>query len=85
MTVLHDPPNEAPIPELFVFLSLDADGNEGITASILPNLGSTPLVTSKRRIAEQMKAIAAEIARMSGKPVRLVRFTAGDEIWRSPP
>lgn len=79
-TVLHDEPNEAPITELFAFLSLD-DTGEGVCAAILPELGSTPLVTSKERVAELMKATAADIARLSGKPVKLVRFIRAEILW----
>jgi hypothetical protein len=81
-TLIHDEPNEAPIEELFAFLSIDATG-EGICAAILPELGSTPLVTSKARFAELMKAKAQEIAALSGKPVQLVRFTRADVVWKS--
>lgn len=84
ITVVHDAPNEALITELFAFVSLD-DTGEGICASIMPGLGSTPLVTSKARVADQMKTLAADIARRSGKPVKLVRFSRTEVMWSSAP
>jgi hypothetical protein len=81
-TLVHAEPNEAPIEELFAFLSIDETG-EGICAAILPEVGSTPLITSKARVAELMKDKAQEIASLAGKPVRLVRFTRADVVWKS--
>ena len=78
ITVVHDAPNEAEITELYVFLSTDATG-EGICGAHL-NGAWTPLVTSKRRIADMMRPMAEEASRLSGKPVRLVRFTAREEM-----
>jgi hypothetical protein len=80
MTYVHNEANEAPITELFAFLSTD-DTGEGICAAIVGGLGSTPLVTSKARVAEQMKQMAQSISDASGKPVRLVRFTRAEVLW----
>lgn len=79
-TILHDDdPNEAPITELFAWLSIDGDGNEGIVAAGLPGLGWTQLITSKERIANKMRKPAMEAGNMSGKKVVLVRFKRVDE------
>jgi hypothetical protein len=79
-TILQDDaPNEAPIVELFAFISLDDQGNEGICGAISPALA--PMITSKERVAEKLKDQAREIARLSGKAVRLVRFTRAETIW----
>ena len=48
--VIHDPGNEEKIDRLYAFLSIDDQGRNGIVASILPGLGSTPLVTGKRSV-----------------------------------
>lgn len=78
ITVVHDAPNESPITEVYVFLSTDATG-EGICGAMV-NGAWTPLVTSKLRIADKLRPLAAEASRLSGKPVRLVRFTVREEM-----
>ena len=80
-TLLHDPGNSQTIDELFAFMSIDERGRHGIVASILPGLGSTPLVTASAKAVEVMKPVAAAIARRSGKPVGLFRFTRQDRVW----
>lgn len=76
-------PNESPIAELFAYVSLDERGNEGICAMEVDNGLWLAMVTSKARIAEKMKATAANIAREGGMTVRLVRFEMREEMWSS--
>jgi hypothetical protein len=79
------PPNETRIDRLYAFMSIDEKGFNGIIASILPGLGSTPLVTSKRRVALSMIPIAQEVADQTGLDVGLYVFARveGEELWRS--
>jgi hypothetical protein len=79
------PANEARITRLYAFMSIDADGKNGIVAHVLPNLGSTPLVTGSRRVAHTMIPLAEFVAKMSGKTIGLYTFqrVEGEEIWRS--
>jgi hypothetical protein len=85
MPLLHDPGGDRVIDELFAFLSIDPDGKTGICASILPGLGSTPLVTGSPEAAELMRRIAADVARASGKRVEMWRFTRDKSgpLWAS--
>jgi hypothetical protein len=78
-TIVHDDANEARITELFVFLSTDETG-DGICATDV-NSVLMSLVTSKPRIAETMKPIAEKLAKLSGKPIKLVRFERREDIW----
>jgi hypothetical protein len=80
---IHDPGNSDKIDEIFVFMSIDRSGNNGIVADILPGLGSTPLVTGSARIAEKMKPMAEEVARRTGKRVGLFRFVREGMIWKT--
>jgi hypothetical protein len=80
---LHDPGNERKIEEVFVFLSIDEEGRNGIVASFVPGLGAMPLVSGKLGVAEQMKLLAEGVAHRSGKPVGLYRFTRSAQLWRS--
>ena len=76
--VRHDAPNEAVITELYVYLSADETG-EGICGGMLDGAWIL-MVTSKRRVAEQLRPMAQHIAKVSGKPVKLVRFTMREEM-----
>jgi hypothetical protein len=81
---IHDPGQEIDINELFVFMSVDAQGHKGICAHILPDLGSTPLVTGQPRVVELMKGLAQDLAKGTGKPVQLYRFKrVPDVLWQT--
>jgi hypothetical protein len=80
---MFDPENEIDIHDLWVFMSVDDEGKKGICAHIFPGLGSTPLLTGQPRVIDQMKVLAQEIAKESGKPVHLYRFKRDAEpLWK---
>ena len=81
--IIHDPGNETRIDEVYVFMSIDEKGNNGIVAEILPYMGSTPLVTASRRLAEMMKPLAQQVADKTGKPVGLFAFKRSHQLWQS--
>lgn len=84
MTELHTPPNEAKIERIYAFLSIDADGFNGIVAAVLPGVGSTPMVFGKRSLAEKMIPFAQDVATRTGLKVGLYAFKReGDEYWLS--
>jgi hypothetical protein len=82
---IDTPENEAKIDRLYAFMSVDDEGRNGIVASILPNLGSTPLVTGSRRVALKMIPMAEAIAKATGKKIILYVFTRAEsyDLWRS--
>jgi hypothetical protein len=81
---IHDPGNEIDIADLFVFLSVDEQGRKGICAHILPNLGSTPLITGQPRVVEMMKDIARQLSEATGKNIQLYRFKRNpDVLWQT--
>jgi hypothetical protein len=81
--LIHDPGNDIQIVEIFAFLSIDDKGRNGIVASMLPGLGSTPLVTGSAKTAETMKPIAAEVARRTGRTVGLFKFKREGMLWKT--
>lgn len=84
MIEIHSPDNEIDIQDLFVFMSVDAEGRKGICAHIIPNLGSTPLVTGQPRVVELMKDFARQISKMTGKNIQLYRFKrVPDVLWQT--
>lgn len=67
------------VTELWAWVADDASGEEGICASILPDLGTTPLITSKEHIAREiMLPMAVQISARFQKTVRLRRFVLDD-------
>lgn len=72
--LLNLPGNEEPIDQLWVFLSVDEHGHEGICSMPL-NGANWAMVTSKPEVLAKMRPAAKEISKRVGKPVRLVRFT----------
>jgi hypothetical protein len=82
---IHAPENERRIDELFVFLSIDGEGRNGVCAEIVAPLvaplGAVQLVTASPRIAEYYKKLAADLARRSGKRVGMFTFKRGDMTW----
>jgi len=67
------------IRDLYAFLAVHADGDEGVVG--MPVGGSMlPLVAADRERLEALRPYARAAARASGLSIRLVRFTAREEI-----
>jgi hypothetical protein len=81
-TVLLDPPNELlRIDRIWLFISVDDDGNEGVCAASLAGPGSLiPLIAADEERLESLRGVATEIAVLSGKTVRLLKFTVREEV-----
>jgi hypothetical protein len=76
------------IEALYTWTEVDPSGSEGTIAAMvpaLPYLGVVPLVTRKREIAEgPMRVAAVGHRRASGHTVRLVRWTAREDLEELP-
>lgn len=83
MIGIHAPRNEAEVKQLWVFLSVD-HGGEGICAGMIGGMTFTMVSASEKNV-EQMKVTAAQLAKQSGKVIRLVRFTARKDIMEFEP
>ena len=79
--LIHDPGNETEIDTLYAFLSIDAEGRNGLVASVVSSIGAALLVTASPQNAETMKAFAQEVARKTGKRVGLFRFKREAQVW----
>ena len=73
--VIHAPPNERTLDELFVFCSIEENGLRGIVANVIPGLGSTPFVTGSPLALEYMKKMAPIVAKKTGKRIELYKYT----------
>ena len=85
-TVVLTPPNEQlRIDQVWLFVSLDETG-EGVCAA--PILGAGSLVPLIAADEERMKALipwAKKLAEMSGKQVKLVKFSQRSEVMAFQP
>jgi hypothetical protein len=76
------PPNTPPgIRRLFAYVSVDADGNEGICASTIGRSGMfVTLVTGDPGLLPILEPAAKHIAEITGLKVVLVEFSQRTEL-----
>jgi hypothetical protein len=80
--IASEPTPGQSITELHCWIATYDDGTEGIVAGGLEGLGVTPLISSRRRIAENMEPMARKAALLTWQTkhrvisVRLVTFTS---------
>jgi hypothetical protein len=81
--LLPSPPTPGQlITELHAWVATYADGTEGIIAGELPGMGMTPLITSRRAVAESLEELARRAQRLTMHTrhrvvrIRLVTFTS---------
>jgi hypothetical protein len=81
VTVIHAPKNEMPrIDCIWAFLSVDeGDGNEGVVAAPLGG-ALMPLIAADPKRLESIIPVAEEIARVTGRVIRLVKFSNREVI-----
>jgi hypothetical protein len=79
MDVLHVPQNTFKITEIYAYVSVDADGNEGVCAF---TSGTTinPMIAADPKRLEQLEPIAKALAGMSPYPIKLVKFNVREEV-----
>lgn len=78
---------EQRVRELHAWIATHANGGEGIIAALLPGLGATPLISSRRAVMEQARGAALRAVELSkGRgdaeevvSVRLVTFRRVEE------
>jgi hypothetical protein len=78
--VVHDPENLLRIEEVWIFISRDDKGNEGVCAFMHPTLGWVPMVAADEQRLESLRPKAAEIARLTSKSVHLIKLTTRLEV-----
>lgn len=68
------------IDQMFAFIAVDEKGDEGVVGMRAPNGEWAPFVGADEARANSLKPYAEEIATVSGREVKLVRFTTRAEI-----
>jgi hypothetical protein len=74
MVEIHTPPNERVIGSVWIGLSEDADGKNGIVAAYAPGIGGTPMVTASPIVLDYFRGQAQELANQTGKTIKIYRF-----------
>lgn len=67
------------IDEMFAFVVIDETG-EGVTGFMGPNGQWFPMVGADMARIDQLRPMAHELARMSGKEIRLLKFSRREEL-----
>lgn len=65
--------NYQPLNELWAFVSVDKDGNEGIISASI-GIGTIPLVTGDKDVLPRLQNIAQQIAEQMQVEVRLNHY-----------
>ena len=80
---IHTPPNERVIDEVWIGLSEDADGKNGIVATYAPRIGGMPMMTGSPKVLEVFKLQLDDLAVQTGKRIKIYRFTRAEEVMES--
>lgn len=71
----HQKPNSLKIDVLYAFISVDAQGNEGICAFTHPETGMyMPMVGADMKRVELIRPLAVGLTEMTGVDIQLVKF-----------
>ena len=79
MNAYHSPKNEQPMDELYVVLSQDADGTEGIVSAIT-QMGSMPLVFGHARMLESIKEQLKSMSKDTGRTLIIAKYKKSEII-----
>lgn len=85
--IFHDdPPIELlTIDQVWAFIICDETGDEGICAAPLFPRMMCPLIAADEARVNCLIGIARDIARVSGKTIKLVKFSQRDEVMEITP
>lgn len=67
------------IEKMFAFIAEEKPGDEGVIGAVTPQ-GWLPLVGADMARVESLRPLAQRIARVTGKPVKLVVFETRKEL-----
>ncbi len=83
MVRAHKPPNEKIIDEVWVGLSEDPEGRNGICAWVAPGIGSTSMLTASAKVLEYFKQEAVTVAIATKARIKIYRFTRAECVYDS--
>lgn len=77
---IHNPTNKKPISNLWAFLSVDENGNEGICGARVADGEWFALVTAEQEMLPMLKELAKIACYGSKKQVQLVKFGTRENV-----
>ena len=85
MTVILTPPNTIDqIETIWAVVSHDETG-EGLCGALIDGRWTSLTVADERLVSSALIPLARQVARMTGKSLRLVKFTTREDIKEIPP
>jgi hypothetical protein len=76
MIIIDTPPNEIPrIDQIWAVLSVDETGEGVVAAPIQQGMLTVPLIAADEARLEDIKKLAYQLAKLTGKKMRLVKFS----------
>jgi hypothetical protein len=68
------------ITEIWAFLTVDSDGDEGVCATRTPSGVWIPLIAADKELLDSLRPLAERLASENKRTVRLVRFHAKEVL-----
>lgn len=79
MNIYHNPGNEQKMDELYVVLSQDTNGNEGIVSAIT-EMGAMPMVFGHERLLAPLREQLKIMSKDTGKTLIIAKFKKSEII-----
>jgi hypothetical protein len=67
--------NTKPLTEMYAFVSIDGNGNEGICATSLPGLGWVPMVSGSPGSLAVFTEHAEKLSKESNTTIQMIKFS----------
>jgi hypothetical protein len=81
MVEIHKPPNTKLIDVIYVGMSEDENGFNGIIATIIEGFGGAPMVTASENVLGLFKAQALMMREEFKAPIKIYRFIREEVIF----
>lgn len=80
--IVHDAPNKLKIDRIWMIVSVDADGNEGVCAGPMPGYpgGMMPLIAADEDRLPFIMDLARKLAGKTRKTVRLIELSVRTDV-----
>lgn len=79
MNVYDIPKNEQEMKVIFVVLSRDDDGTEGIVSAMTP-MGSMPMVFGHERMLGNVREALKQMSKDTGRKLHIVKYAKTEEV-----